>query len=104
VLEYKFNLDALIQEFENGEKNDKDIELAVVWDAGDEWRKHYAITSLLDLNNLHHRSVHGLTHVVRDDTSGEARFFLVALSELIQYLEDFDGAQAFQRERYSQGD
>ena len=104
VMEYKFNLDALIQEFENSEKNDKDIALAMVWDVGQEWRKHYSITSLLDLENLHHRSVHGLTHVVRDDTSGETRFSLVVLSELIEYLQNPNAAQVTQRDRYGDVD
>jgi hypothetical protein len=100
VLEYKFNLDALIQEFANGEKNDKDIELAIVWETGQEWKKHYAITSLLDPDNLHLRTVHGLTHLVKDDASGDRRFALVVLSELIQYLEDRDTTYSIQRERY----
>ena len=104
VLEYKFNLDALVQEFDNGEKNDKDVELAVVWETGQDWKKHYTITSLLDRHNLHLRTVHGLTHLVRDDTSGERRFYLIVLSELIDYLNTPESAEIVQKQRYSEGD
>jgi hypothetical protein len=99
VLEYKFNLDALIREFENEEKKEKDIDLVVTWEMGEEWRKNYEATSLLDLDNLHHREFHGLTHILR---SASSRLNVIALSELFDYLNDVHGVQTFQRRRFGE--
>ena len=64
ILEYKYNIDALIREFESDYKCEKDIHLAVAWEMGAEWKKNYEAISLLDLDNLHQRDFHGLTHVL----------------------------------------
>lgn len=98
VLEYKYNINGLIAEFENGEKKEKDIHLAVAWDLGDAWKKNYSVTSLLDLDNIHQRDFHGLTHVLHSSTS---KFYVVALKELIDYLNNVDEVQAFQKAAYS---
>ena len=100
ILEYKHNLDALIQEFESSEKNEANVNLVIAWDIGTEWKKRYAVTSLLDLDNLQHRAFHGLTHVFYDDVSGTKRFDAIFLKELIEYLNDVDGSQKTQKERY----
>jgi hypothetical protein len=100
VLEYKHNLDALIQEFENDEKSESHILLAVAWDIGEQWKKRYSVTSLLDLENLQHREFHGLTHIFRDERTGDSRFQTIILSELITYLNDVDATQDVQRAKY----
>lgn len=97
ILEYKFNVDALIREFESEEKNEREIDLIVAWDLGDEWRKNYEITSLLDLDNIQHREFHGLTHTVNTSTS---KFQAIILGELIDYLNDLDGVQEIQKKKY----
>ena len=102
VLEYKYSVDALIQEFETGEKHEGDVDLVVAWEIGVEWRKRYSVTSLLDLENMQHRAGHGLTHVFRDENSGDVRFYGVILSELIDYLNNVDGVQQSQREAYAE--
>ncbi len=101
VLEYKFNMDALIEEFENGEKSESEIDLVVAWEIGSEWKKRYDVTSLLDLDNLQHRPFHGVTHLLLDGTSGEKRFYAIILSELIEYLNDTEGIQSKQKAEYS---
>lgn len=97
ILEYKYNLDALIHEFEIEYKNEKDIHLAITWEMGDEWKKNYDATSFLDLENLHQRDFHGLTHVL---DSGTTRFYVIALKELIFFLNDVDGVQEYQQNKY----
>jgi hypothetical protein len=99
VLEYKYNIDGLIAEFENGEKKEKDIHLAVAWELGSAWKKNYEATSLLDLQNIHQRDFHGLTHVLHSNTS---KFYVVVLKELIDYLNDVDGVQEYHREKYTE--
>ncbi|HEV2342193.1 MAG TPA: hypothetical protein VGS15_10390 [Candidatus Acidoferrales bacterium] len=102
VLEYKHNVDGLIQEFESQEKQESDINLVVSWDTGDEWKKRYTVTSLLDEDNIQHRPFHGVTHIFRDQNSGDVRFFGIILSELIDCLNDFESSQESQRDKYGE--
>jgi hypothetical protein len=101
VLEYKYNLDALIQEFENEEKTESHIDLAVTWEIGEQWKKRYSVTSLLEFENLQHREFHGMTHIFRDERTGDVRFYAIILSELLEFLSDPDAAQASQKLRYA---
>jgi hypothetical protein len=102
VLEYKFNMDSLIAEFESEEKAERDIDLVVAWTIGKEWKRRYTVTSTLDLENLQHRPFHGVTHVVNHDNTGETAFYAIILEELLAYLDDVDNAQAAQRRKYGQ--
>lgn len=97
ILEYKHNLDYLIQDFHNEEKRADDINLAVCWEMGDAWRGDFDCTSYLLDDNISHRNFHGLTHQLYSATS---KMDVIVLSELIQYLEDHDGSQKTQQERY----
>lgn len=99
ILEYKYNLDALIHEFESEYKNEKDIHLAVAWEVGEEWRKNYDMVSFLDLDNLHQRDYHGLTHML---DSGTTKFHVIALKELVEFLNDVDGIQAYHKDKYAE--
>lgn len=98
ILEYKYNIDALIKEFECGYKNEKDIHLAVAWEMGSEWEKNYEAISYLDLDNLHQRDFHGLTHSLNSATTN---FHVIILKELIDYLNNVLGVQKHQKETYS---
>lgn len=100
VLEYKYNIDALIHEFENGEKTEGDIDLAIAWDIGSEWKKRYQVLSLLDLDNIQHRAFHGQTHVFIDDYSGDIRFYAIILADLMAYFKDVDAIQSQQKKTY----
>lgn len=99
VLEYKYSIDGLIAEFENGEKKEKDIHLAIAWELGDAWRKNYEAISLLNLENLHRRDFHGLTHILQSNTSS---FFVICLKELVEYLNDVTGVQGTHKKIYSE--
>lgn len=97
VLEYKYNLDALFSEFENGEKNERDIHLAIAWEIGSKWEKNHEIISLLDLDNIDHRPFHGITHIICNSNN---RFHVIILKELIEYLNDVKGVQQYQKKYY----
>ena len=88
VLEYKFTLDALIDEFDQEIKYEKDIKLVVCWSVGDKWEEIYSITPLLHFDNVRFRPFHGATHSVHSGSSGNLVFYLIVLSELIEYLND----------------
>jgi hypothetical protein len=55
---------------------------------------------LLDLDNIHQRDFHGLTHVL---SSGNTRLYLIVLKELVAYLNNVDGVQDFQKVMYGGG-
>ncbi|NKF50790.1 ATP-binding protein [Shewanella sp. WXL01] len=97
ILEYKYNLDALISEFETEYKSEKDIHLVIAWEMGTDWRKNYEAISLLDLENLHQRDFHGITHIL---DSGTTRFHAIILKELIQYLNDVKTVQVYHQQTY----
>lgn len=101
VLEYKHNLDYLIQDFHNEEKRADDVNLAICWEMGSLWKEDFECTSYLLDDNISHRNYHGLTHQLNSATS---RIDVVVLSELIQYLEDYEGSQTWQKARYENND
>jgi hypothetical protein len=102
VLEYKYNIDGLIQEFENGEKDENSVNLAIAWEMGTKWKTRYNIVSLLNIDNLHHRSFHGQTHLFCDSNTGQNRFHVIILSELLDFLNDVDSVQEFQKSEYGE--
>jgi len=100
ILEYKFSLDALIEDINNGSKNTNEIDLVVVWETGNDYEGFYRLTSLLDHENLSERAYHGLTHVATNLESGQQEFNLIVLSELVNLLNDPEEAIKLQRKKY----
>jgi len=100
ILEYKFSLDAIIEDASNGTKNTNDIDLVVVWKTDDEYLGNYEITSLLDDENLADRQYHGVTHIVTNLTTKQHEFNLIVLEELVDYLNQPKKTLRKQREKY----
>jgi hypothetical protein len=88
VLEYKYSLDALIEELGTTQKNADEIGLVVCWEMGEKWKGQFDVLSFLDDNNRHHREFHGLTHHLSHSASGLPAFPVIALRDLVSYLED----------------
>jgi len=97
ILEYKFNIDALIRDFESEYKHEKEVHLAIAWELGKEYTRNYVVTSLLDLDNLHLRTHHGITHILSSSTT---KFHVIVLKELIDYLNSVDDVQHYHRSTY----
>jgi hypothetical protein len=87
-LEYKYNFDALVDEFEKGEKDEKNIDIVVCWELGKKWKQKYDVISLLIDENLHLRDFHGLTHLVMNQNFGKEVFRAIVLKDLILHLND----------------
>lgn len=100
ILEYKYTFDALLEEFEKGEKNEKQIHLVVAWEMGESWQKRYDITPLLYLDNVQHRYFHGCTHLLKNSSTGDLAFPAIILSELINYINNIDSVQEYQKKKY----
>lgn len=100
VLEYKFSLDGLVEDFGSNDKNIKDIDLCVAWSTGEQYSEKYGITSLLIPENADQRQYHGVTHVLFDIETGQKLCDLIILSELIEYLNGSEGEAEKQRKKY----
>lgn len=100
VLEYKYCLDGLIEDFENQDKNIKDIDLCVVWNTGVSYKERFGITSFLLPENADQRQYHGVTHVLTDLETGSKYCELIVLEELVAHLNDPLASAAFQRAKY----
>ncbi|QWR78516.1 ATP-binding protein [Candidatus Magnetomonas plexicatena] len=100
VLEYKYSFSALLEEIEKEVKIEQQIGLVVAWDMGGNWQARYDITPLLHFDNLHLRSFHGLTHIIKSASTGDHVFYAIILSELIEYINDPDEAQDIQKTKY----
>lgn len=104
ILEYKYCFDALLEEFEKEEKNERDIKLVVAWTMGKEWKKRYEITPLLHFDSYHHRPFHGSTHIFKSSTTNDIVFYGIILDELIDYINDPKKVQEEQKKRYTDED
>ena len=102
VLEFKHGFDSLITDFENEEKSESSINLAIVWKLQDRYKEHYQIVPLLHPDNIHLRQFHGVTHEIHDDHTGQKRMDLIVLSELISFLNDMEAEIANQEALYMQ--
>lgn len=100
ILEYKFSLDGLVEDFESHDKNIKDVDLCVAWETGDLYKEKYGITSLLLPENSDQRQYHGVTHVLVDIESGARHCDLIILSELINFLNNPEEENQSQLEKY----
>ncbi len=100
ILEYKFSLDGLVEDFDSQDKNIKDIDLCVAWTTGEQYKEKYGIVSLLLPENADQRQYHGITHVLVDLESGAKYCEMIILSELIAFLNDPEAAAAEQRIKY----
>lgn len=87
-LEYKYTFDSLIQDFDNEDKDVRDIGLVIVWTIGERWRERFQVISYLLPEYRDRRPYHGLTHEVFDSSNNSRAFFCIVLEELVDYLND----------------
>ncbi len=104
ILEYKHNLDDLIEEFQTEEKRSDEIALVVVWDSGTRWKAAFDVTSYLDPAHTHLRQFHGLTHLFSHSASGVPAFEAIVLHDLVRYLTDAESEIVRQRQLYTDRD
>ena len=102
VLEYKQSFDGLVRDVERQTKLERDIDLVICWSMGKEWTKRYGVVSLLDPDHLHARPYHGLTHYVAGSGSVQREFYMIVLSDLINFLNDPEAEIKNQREAYGE--
>ncbi|MEP5938647.1 MAG: hypothetical protein ABJ239_09995 [Erythrobacter sp.] len=100
ILEYKFSLDGLVEDFDTHDKNVNDVDLCVCWETGTTYQERYGITSLLIPENADQRQFHGVTHTLTDLENGAKLCDLIVLSELIEALNEPEANSERQRSKY----
>ncbi|WP_162199467.1 hypothetical protein [Aurantiacibacter marinus] len=100
ILEYKFSLDGLVEDFDTHDKNVNDVDLCVCWQTGSLYSERYGITSLLIPENADQRQFHGVTHTLTDLENGAKLCDLIVLSELIEALNEPEASSERQRNKY----
>jgi hypothetical protein len=100
ILEYKYSFNGLIEEIEAGGKDARHVRLVVAWEMGNMWSTKYEIIPLLHLDNLQHRYFHGGTHIIKNAYTDEIVFPAIILSELIDYINNPDAVQDYQKQTY----
>lgn len=100
VLEYKFSVDGLVEEFQSEVKAVEDVDLVVAWEVGTKWSQMFDITSYLDEDNVHHRTIHGATHSFQHSMTGSHAFEAIILKDMISFLSNPDKEQENQRRLY----
>lgn len=97
VLEYKYSLDGLIEDLENGTKNSNDISLVIAWKPDELYKKSFYIESLLIEENISLRQYHGVTHRLFDLSNNELVADMILLEDLILYLNNKDECEELQK-------
>ena len=101
VLEYKYNIDALIDDFNNGIKSTNEIGLVVAWEMGKKWKAGFSVTSYLNQENVHHREFHGFTHKMIHQAIGADAFHCIILKDIVSYLNSPKEESERQKQIYS---
>ena len=101
ILEYKFSVDGLVEEFQGEIKAVEDVDLIVAWELGEKWKKLFDATSFLDSDNVHLRTIHGATHTFSHQMTGAHAFDAIILKDVLNYLNDPEAEQEHQRQAMS---
>lgn len=101
VLEYKFDLDGLVEDFQKEEKFLKHVDLVVCWQATGEYQSLLELKSFLAGQSALDRVFFGSTHAAYRVAGGnEPEFEVVILKDLLNYLLDSAAEEARQKTLY----
>jgi len=100
VLEYKYDFDTLVSDFEKETKYAKHVDLAVCWRAGNAYKKKFYLQSLLVGDEGSTREIYGATHAVLEDGGGGVRFSVLILEDLLNFVRDPVAEEARQKTVY----
>ena len=101
ILEYKYSVDGLVEEFQSEVKAPEHVSLVVAWQIGTKWKEMFDVTSYLDSDNVHHRQIHGTTHSFTHSMTGAHAFEAIILEDLVNYLQNPLAEEAHQKAKYA---
>lgn len=87
IIEYKYTVDGLIDDFDHEAKFPRHIALVVAWELGTAWKRDFEVVSLLEPESQNQRSYYGATHQFLYP-NGQTAFEAVILSNVLDYLRD----------------
>ena len=101
VLEYKYDLDALINDFTKEIKFAKHIDFVVCWRASKTFTEKYYLNSLLVGDEGSVRQIFGSTHQAIPEGGGnQVQFEVLILEDFINFLRDPITEEARQKQIY----
>ncbi|WP_084629483.1 ATP-binding protein [Mesorhizobium sp. LSHC412B00] len=100
VLEYKYDSDALVDDFAKEKKYPQDIKLLVCWRVGQKTAREFGVSPYLVGEEGSVREFFGSTHALYQ--LREKRLEVICLRDLISYLRDPDEEEARQSQYYAQ--
>lgn len=100
VLEYKYDFDSLVRDFDKEEKFAKHIDLVVCWTVGQHYREKYYLQSLLIGDEGSSRNIFGATHQAFPVSSNQPEFELIVLDDLLRWIRDPMDEEARQKRVY----
>ncbi len=101
ILEYKYDFDSLISDFDKEIKYEKHIDLVVCWTLSNQYKEKYFMNSLLVGDEGSNRQFFGATHQAYTTGSEQATFEVMVLQDLINFMHSPKEEQARQKAKYS---
>jgi hypothetical protein len=100
VLEYKYDLDALISDFDKEIKFPKHIDFVVCWKATKAFKEKFFLNSILVGDEGNVRQIYGATHQAFSDGNPQPHFEVLILDDLLRFLRDPESEEARQKQVY----
>jgi hypothetical protein len=100
VLEFKYDFDALIDDFEQENKSPEHVSLVVCWTTSKRYKDRFFFRSLLVGDEGSERICFGATHAALSDTAQDRRFEIIILRDLLSYIRNPQEEEARQKEFY----
>ena len=102
VLEYKFDFDALLREFDTKDKFANHINFVVCWQASKAYKENVILKSLLVGKEGNARTIYGATHQAYLPGKSDGPIFeVIILEELISFLTNREHEIANQKVKYA---
>jgi hypothetical protein len=100
VLEYKYDFDSLVEDFEKEEKFPNQVDLVVCWTTGDEYKSKYFFQPLLVGDEGTSRKIYGATHQAFATGQTAPTFEVIVLEDLLSWLQNPADEEARQKSSY----
>ncbi len=102
ILEYKYDFDALLRDFDKGIKFHEHIDLVICWNTSGNYTKQFVLKSLLPDEEGNSRTIFGSTHrAFMPGMFAHAVFEVIILEDLLNYINNPDEEVFLQVAKYN---
>lgn len=102
VLEYKYDFQALVEDFSRELKYPQQVHFVVCWKASPEYKERFFLRPLLRGDEGSGRTIFGATHQAYATGSNDFQFEVLILEDLLRYLRDPAEEEARQKILYDE--